>query len=137
MSDILEAFLDIPYLRGGSTRGGADCWGLVPLVYKETFGVTLPLYNAGLQGRPPKGYVASCVEQEMKRAWEPVEVHQAQFMDVLVLRGFEVHIGIVDANRRFMLTTDKDQKSSMRVEWGRGTYWDERRIEGVYRYVGG
>ncbi len=37
-------YLGIPYLFGGAGRDGADCYGIVRLVYAERFGVKLPAY---------------------------------------------------------------------------------------------
>ena len=40
-----EGFVGIPWLDGGRTRDGVDCWGLFWLVYKEVFGIELPSYS--------------------------------------------------------------------------------------------
>lgn len=37
-------YLGIPYRFGGADLDGADCYGLVRLVYAERFGVKLPAY---------------------------------------------------------------------------------------------
>jgi hypothetical protein len=39
-----DKFLNIPYMVGGASFEGCDCWGFVCLVERELFGVTLPLY---------------------------------------------------------------------------------------------
>ncbi|GAG38784.1 unnamed protein product, partial [marine sediment metagenome] len=35
-------YIDIPYLHKGSEFSGADCWGLVKLIYKEEKSIILP-----------------------------------------------------------------------------------------------
>lgn len=132
---IFDDFLGIPYLRGGSSREGADCWGLVPLVYRETRQIEIPLYNEGLQGRPCKDFLQDSMKKEVDRAWEKLDPIHAQFMDVVLLQTTELHVGIVDQSKRYMLTTSHTMCTSKLDEWGRGTRWDGKLL-GVYRYVG-
>lgn len=39
----------VPYKGGGRTKEGADCWGLVVLLYQEMYGIHLPEFpNVGV-----------------------------------------------------------------------------------------
>lgn len=44
VSGLLDAWLRIPYLRGGRSAAGADCWGLVRIVRQAVRGDVLPIY---------------------------------------------------------------------------------------------
>lgn len=41
----VEPYLRIPFASHGWSKMGCHCWGLVVLVYKEKFGVDLPLFD--------------------------------------------------------------------------------------------
>nr|DAQ91105.1 MAG TPA: NlpC/P60 family [Bacteriophage sp.] len=42
---MIEEYLRIPYLRGGRTESGCDCWGFVRLIIGREKGVELPSYD--------------------------------------------------------------------------------------------
>ena len=39
-------FIGIPWIVGGSSHAGADCWGLVKMVYAEKFKVEINLQKS-------------------------------------------------------------------------------------------
>jgi len=61
-------YIGIPYKAGGREKDGLDCWGLVRLVYREEFGIDLPL----VQGALSRETLLEC-----KQGWfdipEPIE----------------------------------------------------------------
>jgi cell wall-associated NlpC family hydrolase len=134
----LESFLGVPYRLGGATRAGADCGGLVLLVYRELRGIELPPYSDAFAGepRPPAGAARRCAEREAARAWTRVERAAARELDVVVLSSMadEDHFGVVMGDPRWLLTTS-ERLGAHRTRWGRASGW-EGRIAGVWRFVG-
>lgn len=40
-----ETYLGIPWVKGGNTRIGADCWGLTVMGLRDMYGVELKIYE--------------------------------------------------------------------------------------------
>lgn len=89
----IERYVGLKYESRGRTREGVDCWGLVKLVYLETYSIALPSYAAD--------YVDSAEAEETSRVisenrgdW--IEVDQPAEGDVvlLTLQGSPTHVGI-------------------------------------------
>jgi cell wall-associated NlpC family hydrolase len=86
---------EIPYVIGGSTRNGVDCWGIVVLVYREQLEIELPHYSADWAG----DYELAEIDRVVRGAaskW--IEVHDApRAFDVHTFRGQHgkvEHIGV-------------------------------------------
>lgn len=134
----ISDLVGIPYLLGGSSEQGSDCWGLSKLVYLKCKGILLPAYNQSLAGKrvPPRGYVAERLREEGDRAWVTVRREHVEPYDVVVLRNLRPcdHIGVICEDTQLLLTTDVGQGAHL-CEWGPNSFWGPR-VEGIYRYVG-
>ena len=76
------SYVGLPYTRGGATRTGLDCWGLVQLVYREQRGIELP---------------QTPMNPETRSDWHEVPLVEAMPFDVLevMLLGGPYHVGLV------------------------------------------
>lgn len=95
-------YVGIPFADKGRDVRGADCWGLVRLVYSNELGIELPTYGE------ISAFDLARVAREIGggkdgEVWVPVDRNQLRAFDVAVMRGHGVretcHVGVmVDAN---------------------------------------
>lgn len=134
-TDWIVGYIGIPYLPGGRTRAGLDCWGLVVLVARERFGLELPGFDTSVWAtRADSPAIAAVAEEEAKR-WLPVEpVEDALAGDVLLMRNgrYATHAGICVAPGR-MLHVEKGIDSAVDTFLGAR---HRPRLVGVYRWQG-
>lgn len=129
----VERYVGIPYVTGGTTAAGTDCWGLLALVWREQFGRELPLY-AGEHWRAHSapnavgGDAAQYVAQ-----FEHVPAGGESLGDgvLLRMRGYPLHVGLV-LEPGLMLHAHEMAASC--VESYRNWRW-ARRVVGFYRYA--
>lgn len=95
-----EKYIGIPYVEKGRDETGADCWGLVRLIYKNELNIDLPSFSAE--------YDTSDNERleelfaQYKEGWESTD--SAEVGDVVIFRvfGYESHIGICIGENKFL-----------------------------------
>lgn len=125
-------FVGLPYAEHGRARAGADCWGLVTVVYREELGITLPDY-LGYASVDEIGEVAALIAGARE---QPVWVPQsgvATAFDVAVFRRgrLDTHIGIVVEHGLMLHMAERQSASIASYETGR---W-RHRLSGIYRHV--
>ena len=98
-----DAYVGIPFLDGGRTRAGVDCWGLVRIVYEEEFGIALPLYDEGYEDTLDSASIEEIFDEE-RAAWAPVQVPRPGDAVMLRILSYPCHVGVV-VDRRFFLHT--------------------------------
>lgn len=129
----VSRYVGTPYVPGGATAAGADCWGLLTLVWREQFGRPLPPY-AGERWRPQAaaqavgddaaGYVVQ---------FDPVPAGAERLGDgvLLRMRGHPLHVGLVVEPGLMLHTHERADACLERYDSWR---W-ARRILGFYRYA--
>jgi cell wall-associated NlpC family hydrolase len=125
-------YVGIPFKTGGSDRRGCDCWGLLGLVYREVFGITVPLYDDQYDSLNVHVLARVVAENLPDSRWRPVPT--ATPGDGLLMRvlGQEVHVGIAVGDRRFLhAAVGLDESCIERLD---SPKWARRQL-GTYRYV--
>lgn len=82
-----ESYVGLPWGAGGSDRDGVDCWGLLRLVYRETYGIDLPAYTIGEQ--------IDISEAVTGGGWRQVEEPKTGDCALFRRLGGNLHVGIV------------------------------------------
>lgn len=125
-------FVGLPYLPGGRTREGLDCWGLFALIWAEQFGRALPDYD-GLSWR--KGAdaeeVARCARSYAER-FRQIDPGTEQCGDGILfrMRGVPLHLGMVVYSGKMLHIEDGADAC---IETYTNFQWSKR-IIGFYRF---
>ena len=104
MTDWAAGYIGIPYVDGGRSHDGCDCWGLVWLVFREQWGIDLPDYRGAYSSAADKADVAELIAGELG-PWAPVAQAKAAVGDVGLFRyadGSPGHVGLMLEPRRML-----------------------------------
>lgn len=126
-------FVGIPHSELGRDRSGADCWGLLYIVFREHLNIEVPSYDE---------YSATDerfeIDQILRTATGsgicvPVLSGQEREFDVAVFRRgrLDSHVGVVVQPGLMLHMAEKQQS---RIESYRHGYW-KTRLTGIVRHV--
>jgi cell wall-associated NlpC family hydrolase len=92
--DQFNKYVGIPWEKGGHTHAAADCWGLVCLVLREQFGVTIRDYEGSKAEGGELSHIIH-VETHSER-WERVTSPAPGCVAVMHCRqtGRPTHVGV-------------------------------------------
>jgi hypothetical protein len=92
----VEKYVGIPFVDGGRSREGVDCWGLVRLVYETECGILLPTYGE-ISAEDLSKVAHEVATESNHEPWHPVT--KPQLFDVAVMhrRTAPIHVGVVAA----------------------------------------
>lgn len=99
----LLRYIGIPYVVGGESFEGADCYGIAKLYSKNELGIQLPSYMySELDNEAVAEIAIKSALSGFGVGWEKVEV--PQHGDVVLFRifGREVHCGIMLSETEFL-----------------------------------
>ncbi len=129
----LSAYIGLPYAERGRTRAGLDCWGLVRLVYLETWGIKLPVYLEDDYAAADMARTSHLIDRHRQAGWSPVEAGTERTGDVILLRvmGLPCHVGLVAGKGRMLHVMGEQDVTCERY----GSALWAKRVMGFYRYV--
>ena len=123
-----EKYVGIPYAEKGRDETGADCWGLVRLIYKNELSIDLPSFSAE--------YDTSDNERledlfaQYKEGWEAVDSPSIGDVVIFKIFGHESHIGFCIGNNQFLHV--REGRDSV-IESLDNAKWSKR-ITGFFKY---
>jgi cell wall-associated NlpC family hydrolase len=127
-----QSFVGIPYIDLGRDHCGADCWGLVRMVYDEIARIRLPAFDGAYASADERAEVAAIIaDQQASGPWSKVDA--PLMLDIAVFRfDIQCHVGVV-IEPTLMLHAVAGQQSAVqrydRDPWA-------RRLVGFYRHEG-
>lgn len=100
----LSEYVGIPFKSRGRERTGADCWGIVWMVYREVLKIELPSYSEDYFCDADRENVSRLIEGA-RFAWTRVSpgLEQQGDLALLVLFGHD-HIGVVAERTKILHT---------------------------------
>jgi cell wall-associated NlpC family hydrolase len=126
----VRRYIGIPFVSNGRDKTGCDCYGLVRLVLKNEYGLTLPeLSDDYADARNSAETVRLFTKNLPVLTAARIPVPEEKAVAVIVEHGQPCHLGIVAGNGYILHTTAKTGGVCQRV-----THPGLRgRIEGYYR----
>lgn len=87
---LIDRLLAVPYVPGRGDLGGADCWGIVEIWYRECLGIELPD-----RADHPAGHGGVQAGFDAARHWRAIEAPVNHCLVVMRARGLQAgHVGI-------------------------------------------
>ena len=126
-----EQYIGIPYVIGGESFEGADCYGIAKLYAKNELNKTLPAYMySNLDNESVAEIAIKCAQHGLGEGWKKVGTLQHGDIVTFRIMGHESHCGIMINDTEFLHSL-KGRMSCIEdlthVNW-------KHRLTGVFRY---
>lgn len=133
-----DRYVGLPFVDGGRSREGVDCWGLVRLVFAELVGITLPDY-AEIAADDWRRAARAMIDATASSTLIEVDASRARPFDFVFMRGHSDgarpisivnHIGIMAPGNFVLHAEEATNVVMVPLESGSVRF----RIAGIYRY---
>lgn len=131
MSAWSNDYIGIPYRSMGRDRDGADCWGLVRLVYRDRYGIDLPDYSEQAYDAADLAATAPLISAG-RDIWTAVAEPAEGDVVLLRIKGYLSHVGVLVGPVQ-MLHVYRDGLTACIERLDTGVW--KHRIEGYYRHA--
>lgn len=121
-------YIGIPFKYKGRDENGLDCWGLVRLIYKNEYNISLPSFS--------EEYADSDIDRiqeliaQYKEGWESVDSPTEGTVVLLKVMGAESHVGVAISPTHFIHAREGYDSA---IEAFESPYW-KRRVVGHFKY---
>lgn len=129
-------YIRIPFKDRGREWDGADCWGIVRIIYREEpkLRIELPTlldYNHTLETEK----LSQIINDEALRSWQEIPIGQEQKYDIAIFKtcGVPTHVGVV-VRPGFMIHCQKGN-DTRGTDYRNSREWSKRLV-GFCRYAG-
>lgn len=123
-----EKYIGIPFKEKGRDTIGVDCWGLVRLIYKQEYNITLPSFSEDYE-LSDDARIGELFAQ-YQEGWESLDSPEPGCTVLFRMFGTEAHIGIVVDISRFIHV--REGRDSV-IESLESAKWSKR-IVGFFKY---
>jgi cell wall-associated NlpC family hydrolase len=125
-------YIDIPFAECGRSEKGADCWGLVCLVYCNELNICLPDFAGMYATCKDQGRISRLIDQQ-RPVWQRVPEGEQREFDLICIRiqNRPWHVGIVLNQTDMIHALDG---AGVVIEPYCGPVW-KNCIDGFYRWV--
>jgi probable lipoprotein NlpC len=131
MQEFINKLVGIEFKDCGRDRSGLDCWGLILLIYRELFKVTIMDKDPEVSAMDVEQANAFFLEQT--RLWQEVPIGKEKLGDVIVFKagGWVNHAGMV-VEPGLMIHTRLDLPTCIE-HYNLGTW--KTKMSGIFRYA--
>lgn len=121
----------VPFVEGGRDKSGADCWGLIVLLYKHFYDIDLEKYEGIAATDVDQTTASDEINKQAESGGDFYPVDDPQFGDVVLLRisGRPVHVAFCIGDSRMVHT---GKRHNVVIENFEETKWKSR-VLGFYR----
>jgi cell wall-associated NlpC family hydrolase len=125
-------YIRIPFKEHGYTRAGANCYGLVQIIYAEQLGIELPIIS-GYSNTKDNVKISEMIKAEAM-TWDFIKPGDEKAFDIAVFRilGRPTHVAVV-VEPGLMIHSERGSGVYL-TQYHKENQWD-RRLEGFFRYA--
>jgi len=122
-------YIGIPFKERGRDFNGVDCWGLVRLIYKNEFNITLPSFVDDYTTTDDTSRLEELIAQ-YREGWDEITALESGAVILFKLLGSESHIAVAINDKQFIHISEN---STSVVESIDSVLW-RKRIVGYFKY---